>query len=134
MERSGWEGLTSREREVALLVADGFTSRQVARALGVSERTVHSHLSAVLSGLGARSRAALPGLVPRPVSVGSELPPLTDRQQQVVALVALGQSNDEVAAALGVTPKTVEKHLTAVFSRWGVRSRTAVAARWLAPS
>lgn len=131
VDGSGWSSLTTREREVAVLVADGLTSRQVARSLQVSERTVHSHLAAVMRALGTTSRAALPLVVPRQRSGQSPaLGALTRRQSEVVALVATGLTNRQIAERLLVSPKTVEKHVADVFARWQVTSRTALAARW----
>lgn len=51
--------LTRREREVAELVAEGLTNGQVAERLGVSIRTVTSHLDHAYTKLGIGSRAAL---------------------------------------------------------------------------
>jgi DNA-binding CsgD family transcriptional regulator len=53
------EGLTSAERRVAALVAEGRTNREVAAALFVTERTVASHLTHVYAKLGVRSRTEL---------------------------------------------------------------------------
>lgn len=53
--------LTEREREVLSLVADGLANKQIARRLGISERTVKAHLTRVYSTLGVsdRTQAAL---------------------------------------------------------------------------
>jgi DNA-binding CsgD family transcriptional regulator len=51
--------LTPRETRVAMLVAQGARSRDVAKALFLSERTVESHLAAVYRKLGVRSRTEL---------------------------------------------------------------------------
>jgi DNA-binding NarL/FixJ family response regulator len=51
------EDLTEREREVARLVADGLTNRQIAVRLGISERTVENHLDHIFDKLGFASRA-----------------------------------------------------------------------------
>jgi DNA-binding CsgD family transcriptional regulator len=48
--------LTRREREVAALVAQGLSSRQVASALTISERTADNHVANVLKKLGIHSR------------------------------------------------------------------------------
>ena len=51
--------LTEREREIALLVADGRTNREVAEQLVLSTRTVEAHLRNVYGKLGVRSRVEL---------------------------------------------------------------------------
>ncbi len=54
-------GLSAREREVLALVARGLANKQVARSLGISERTVKVHLGNVFRhiGVGDRTSAAL---------------------------------------------------------------------------
>ncbi|MDO5681489.1 MAG: response regulator transcription factor [Propionibacteriaceae bacterium] len=53
--------LTAREREVLGLIAQGLSNRQAARQLDLSERTIQTHLSAILRklGLSSRTEAAL---------------------------------------------------------------------------
>ncbi|CAN5263857.1 hypothetical protein BH11ACT4_BH11ACT4_14030 [soil metagenome] len=123
--RGGWESLTDREREIAGLVAEGHSNRAIASTLFISDRTVQSHVSRTLRALGATSRSGIPALV-GPTPSGSP-PELTPRQQEVARLVAIGRSNDAIAAELGISAKTVEKHLAGIFERWGVSSRTTVA-------
>jgi DNA-binding NarL/FixJ family response regulator len=48
--------LTGRERDVLVLVAQGRSNRDIARALSIGERTVQTHLSHVLTKLGLESR------------------------------------------------------------------------------
>jgi len=57
----GIASLTNREREVLALVADGRSNREIARTLSLSEKTVKTHVSAVLAKLGVadRTQAAL---------------------------------------------------------------------------
>jgi DNA-binding NarL/FixJ family response regulator len=57
----GVGALTNREREVFALLADGHSNREIARGLHVSEKTVKTHVSAVLAKLGVadRTQAAL---------------------------------------------------------------------------
>jgi DNA-binding NarL/FixJ family response regulator len=51
------EALTDRERDVLRLVAAGLPNKQIARQLGITERTVKFHLSSILRKLDAASRA-----------------------------------------------------------------------------
>jgi len=51
--------LTAREREVARLVGLGFTNRQIANKLFISERTVDTHVQNILNKLGATNRAQI---------------------------------------------------------------------------
>ena len=52
-------GLTARERQVAALIAQGKTSRQIAQRLVVTERTAEVHVSNILAKLGFSSRAQI---------------------------------------------------------------------------
>lgn len=63
--------------------------------------------------------------------------PLTPREQEVLALLGRGLSDREMAAALVISPKTVEKHVGAVLRKTGSPGRTAAVVRalergWLA--
>jgi DNA-binding CsgD family transcriptional regulator len=57
-----WE-LSAREMQIAALVADGLTNRQIGERLHISRHTVVSHLSNVFERVGVTSRAALAKLV-----------------------------------------------------------------------
>ena len=52
----GLDALTSREREVLAELTKGRSNREIARALGVSEKTVKAHVSSVLAKLGVQDR------------------------------------------------------------------------------
>lgn len=56
---------------------------------------------------------------------------LTPREAEVLAWVAQGKSNGVIGAILGISPRTVQKHLERTFSKLGVESRTAAAAHAL---
>ena len=59
--RPAADSLTARERDVLAQIASGATNRQIARRLGVSERTARTHVSSILAklGLSSRTQAAL---------------------------------------------------------------------------
>jgi DNA-binding CsgD family transcriptional regulator len=54
---------------------------------------------------------------------------LTQTERRIAALIAQGQTNREVAAAMFVTENTVQTHVRHIFQKLGVRSRTELAAR-----
>jgi DNA-binding CsgD family transcriptional regulator len=54
---------------------------------------------------------------------------LTRREAEVLAWVAHGKTNAEVAAILGTSPKTINKHLQRIYPILGVETRTAAAVR-----
>jgi DNA-binding CsgD family transcriptional regulator len=65
--------------------------------------------------------------VPTPTGVAPT--PLTQQEAAIAELVAAGLSNRELAAQLFLSVKTVEGHLTAIYDKYGVRSRGQLMAR-----
>jgi DNA-binding CsgD family transcriptional regulator len=62
---------------------------------------------------------------------------LSARELEVLRLVAAGADNDEIAARLQLSVRTVERHLQNVYGKLGVQGRSArvaAAARLLAPA
>jgi predicted ATPase/DNA-binding CsgD family transcriptional regulator len=55
----GGEGLTTREREIAVLVARGLSNREIAARLVISKRTVDAHVNHIFAKLGLSSRVQL---------------------------------------------------------------------------
>jgi len=55
-------------------------------------------------------------------------PPLTDREREILELVAAGKTNAEIAEVIWIAPGTVRKHLENVYEKLGVHSRTAAVA------
>jgi DNA-binding CsgD family transcriptional regulator len=56
---------------------------------------------------------------------GAELSP---REVEVLRRLVAGASNREIAAALFISPRTVQSHLTSIFGKLGVNSRSAAVA------
>ncbi len=50
--------LTKREREVFLLLVENKTTKDIAKYLGISEKTVRNHISNVMQKLGVKGRAS----------------------------------------------------------------------------
>jgi DNA-binding NarL/FixJ family response regulator len=129
---SGWAGLSAREGEVARLVAAGAGNREVAARLGVTEHTVRAHVSRVLTAFGVATRSGLPAACAADSAASPSVrrPALTSRQAEVAALVATGLGNDEIAGRLGLSRRTVERHVSDVLLRWTLRNRTSLAHEW----
>jgi ATP/maltotriose-dependent transcriptional regulator MalT len=83
--------------------------------------------AAVAEADAARELAALglPAPALRPAHPRDDL---TSREREVLALVAQGCSNDEIAARLVLSVRTVESHVASVYGKIGVSGRTARAA------
>ena len=79
-----------------------------------------------LRGLGVARlpRRPQPGTLTNPAG-------LTDRQLEILRLVATGLSNTEIARRLVVSPRTVDHHVSAILAKIGVRTRRDAAA-WAA--
>jgi DNA-binding NarL/FixJ family response regulator len=92
--------------------------------------TARMHSEAAVSvfrKLGAeRELAALDrSLEPR---FAGPLGALTEREREVLSLVATGKANRQIATVLGISEHTVARHLSNIFDKLGVESRTAAGA------
>jgi DNA-binding NarL/FixJ family response regulator len=74
------------------------------------------------AGSGARAARAAPGRVLSLETLG-----LTDRQAQVLRLLAAGKSNKMICRELDLAERTVKAHISAVFRALGVTTRTQAA-------
>jgi DNA-binding CsgD family transcriptional regulator len=119
-------------------VGDPYGRSRALLALGVirrrtrQKRPARDAISSALAGfeqLGAatwatRARAELGRIGGRMSEEG-----LTPAEQRVAALVAEGRTNREVAATLFLAERTVASHLTHIYAKLGIRSRTELARR-----
>lgn len=88
------------------------------------EQTLCTAVEGALVGQLVLPRAALDLFVP---------PLLSPREKQIAGLVVLGFTNGEIAEKLHVAETTVKSHLTSIFRKLGVRSRSEASARILDP-
>jgi DNA-binding CsgD family transcriptional regulator len=98
--------------------------KREARAALEQALAIFERLGASLYTESTRSELARIG--GRPAAAGADL---TETERLIADLVAQGRSNKEVAAALSLSPKTVEWNLSKVYAKLGVRSRTELARR-----
>lgn len=75
-----------------------------------------------------RDRAVLNLLLPYLERHRARDAKVTPRQREILALVADGLTNGEIAAALEISPETVRKHLENAYAQLGVHTRTAAVA------
>jgi DNA-binding CsgD family transcriptional regulator len=62
-----------------------------------------------------------------PAEFSSELG-LTTREGEVLSWLSKGKTNRDIAQILGLSPRTVDKHLEQIYAKLGVENRTAAAA------
>jgi DNA-binding CsgD family transcriptional regulator len=108
------------------LLALGAVQRRLKRRR--EARTTLEEALAVFEGIGAalwaeRARAELKRISGRAATPGA----LTPAEERVALLVAEGKTNKEVAAALFLSERTVEGHLSRIFGKLGIRHRTEIA-------
>lgn len=126
--------LSAYEDEAAIFatlfaLADGYVLKEIGGAhLVQAIRTVASGLSVV--NPKAR-RPILKRLGWLPSAPGDGEQPLSAQEQRVLGLVAQGRTNSEIAAAMGLSPKTVKNYLSRVFRKLNVTGRSQAVARLL---
>lgn len=130
--------LRERHPEIPIAVISGADDRGIASrllSLGIAGFIPKSEPATVIAGA---VRLILAGgvyvpprlLGPTRPSRSGAWPPengLTVRQKDILAQLAQGRSNKEIANALGITEGTVKVHLLTIFRLLGVRNRTAAA-------
>lgn len=128
-------GLRDRHQGARVLVVAGeFAPRELPRLLeaGIAGVVLESELETTI---GAAVRAVLTGQFVFPstglATEGEAV--LSTREKQVLAMVVLGCTNAEIATTLHVVETTVKSHLTSIFRKLGVRSRSEASARVLDP-
>jgi DNA-binding NarL/FixJ family response regulator len=101
--------------------------RAAAEGLSVFDSRVHAALMNAASRGGYPERDAEPGLPgSAPAAPGVPLPDgLTEREAEILRLIAQGLNNPEIAARLYVTSHTVKSHINRIFAKTGSRDRAA---------
>jgi DNA-binding NarL/FixJ family response regulator len=66
---------------------------------------------------------------PRPAAVSAVFPGLTEREHEVLDLIAAGRNNPDIAATLVLSPKTVRNHVSNIFAKLQVADRAEAIVR-----
>jgi LuxR family maltose regulon positive regulatory protein len=122
--------LTSLERSLIIAEPEGFVrvfadlGLPMARLLQEAQtrKVLPEYVQALLDAFN------LEGALPHGVSAA--LPePLSEREQDVLGLMAAGLTNREIAETLFISPETVKKHTGSIYAKFGVGHRTEAVAR-----
>ncbi len=100
----------------------GQAEREMGNEVAAQESFAKARL--LFEQIGARLDAGDIERPPRSEAPGG----LTERELEVLGLVAAGRANKEIAVQLRLSPKTVSRHLTNIFNKIGVTSRSAATA------
>lgn len=97
-----------------------------ARVDGPLAGAIVEYADAVRAGDRTRTIAAQGVLATHGMSVtaGRTRTPLTNREYEVATLAATGLSNRRIAETLGLSVRTIDAHLSRVFSKWDLHART----------
>ncbi|HEY1689805.1 MAG TPA: response regulator transcription factor [Solirubrobacteraceae bacterium] len=111
---------------VLLISGAGRISPRAARAAGaagfISKDSPASEIAKLVRLVGAGKTAFMDVASP-------DLPSLTERESEILALIAAGSTNREIASALYLSPHTVKEHTSALYRKLGVRNRAEAVQR-----
>lgn len=118
--------LTSNQQPVYMREAfQAGANAYLSRTIGASElRTALLTVHREGVALSPETAAHVLGLVSeRPVAGGSPLSRLTERERQILSLVADDQETGHIATFLGISPKTVRNYLSRIYAKLGTPNR-----------
>jgi DNA-binding CsgD family transcriptional regulator/tetratricopeptide (TPR) repeat protein len=127
-----WPLTYARFRLGEALCADGCREEAVEPLRAAARSAASLRAQPVLDdvqALARRARLTLDGRSPAPATEQEAVPfSLTDREREVLTLVAAGRSNGQIAAELFISPKTASVHVSNILAKLGVGGRVEAAA------
>ncbi|WP_039796184.1 LuxR C-terminal-related transcriptional regulator, partial [Nocardia araoensis] len=132
-------GLTNRQFTVLQLMAADMTSPEIAAELGLSPGTVSIYATQVRQKLGARTRAEAvyialsTGILPVGPRADGETPgredlQLTSREIHVLGRITNGDTSDDIAQDLEISPRSVDQLVGRAGRKLGARNRPGIVA------
>lgn len=135
--------ILSRDPSVAVLVLTMFDDDDLVLAAiragargyllkGATRDELRRAILAAGSGeaiFGPSIAARLSGLLSDPARAARPFPDLTDREREVLELVARGRANPEIARRLGISEKTVRNHVSTILAKLEVLGRSEAIVR-----
>lgn len=111
------------ERDAAVPVEEGRLLAQIIPGAQFLQLNSANHF--MLAGEAAWEAliGALHAFLPSPSAEAGPFAELTERERQLLDLVARGLDNHQIAAHLGISEKTVRNHVSSIFTKLGVESR-----------
>jgi LuxR family maltose regulon positive regulatory protein len=108
----------------------GQMERQARTTEGENAQRWLAYIDKLLAAFGQSLKSTEASVVRyRPSAIGELVEPLTDREQEVLRLVAEGLSDRQIAEKMTVVVGTVKRHLNNLYGKLGVHSRTQAMAR-----
>ena len=112
--------------------ARGFLLKDISlERLAEGIRSVAAGATLFRPALTERTRASFERSSPASAAVQAAHPALTERETEILALMAAGFNNGEIAAALGPSEGTIKNHVSSILSKLGVRDRVRAVLRGL---
>jgi ATP/maltotriose-dependent transcriptional regulator MalT len=124
--------LAAPEGWVRVFVDEGAPLAALLRALMAGRRldTVpREYLARLAAAFARQGTPVLPEARPGAVTVAGLVEPLSPREREVLALLALGRPNRAIGAELFIGLDTVKRHVSHIFAKLGVANRTEAVAR-----
>jgi ATP/maltotriose-dependent transcriptional regulator MalT len=89
-----------------------------------THRVSSEYASALLAAIGGKTGAGLPFIPLGKPATQSLIEPLTMRELEILKLIEAGNSNQEIADGLVISIPTVKRHISNIYGKLGVESRT----------